>query len=207
MLQPCLKHWMILIHIYPLDQLLCTEYALEEASGKTILIQHILWYCAYWHFYHILRINQIFPFMWLIPQMWQAPRLDRTCLRILTFSLWNVCIFNLRGCVHIIRQSTDSINCKPRFQSIGQSKGRQRRLQVVVREQLGPQLGNKAMMEWGVPKGSVAELVGQHAFCADDEGSNLSRGTCNISKWMLVSLGSWMITSFCCPVIFVFLEI
>ncbi len=42
MLQPCLKHWIILIRVYPLDQLLCTANALEEALGKTIHIQHIL---------------------------------------------------------------------------------------------------------------------------------------------------------------------
>ncbi len=47
-----------------------------------------------------------------------------------------------------------------------QNKGQQRQLQVVVCEQLGTQLGNKAIMEWGFPKGSVAKLVGAQAFCA-----------------------------------------
>jgi hypothetical protein len=46
-------------------------------------------------------------------------------------------------------------------------------LQVVVREQLGPQRGNKAMMERVLSKESVAELVGRQADCAEDEGSNL----------------------------------
>ena len=36
-----------------------------------------------------------------------------------------------------------------------QNKGRQGRLQVVVREQLGPQLGNKAIMVRVICKGSV----------------------------------------------------
>ncbi len=47
---------------------------------------------------------------------------------------------------------------------------------------LAPQLGNKAMMEWGFSKGSVTKLVGRQAFWADDKGSNPSGSTCHLSE-------------------------
>ncbi len=89
-----------------------------------------------------------------------------------------------------------------------QKKGLQRRLQVVVREQLGPQLGNKAMMEWEFSKESVAELVTGRAtgsLCWR-LGFKSYGGTWKMNgKWCL-SLGRWMISSFCLPVIFGFLK-
>ncbi len=70
-------------------------------------------------------------------------------------------------------------------------------MQVVVREQLGPQLGKKAIMDCIFPKGSVAELVGWQSFCADGEGSNPPGSTCHVGEEMISSLGNCLMISFC----------
>ncbi len=65
-----------------------------------------------------------------------------------------------------------------------QNKGQQRLLQVVVREQLGPQLGNKAIREWQFPKESVAELVGRQAFLCWKRGfeSSAAASPCKTTR-------------------------
>ena len=53
-----------------------------------------------------------------------------------------------------------------------QNEERQGLLQVVVREQLGPQLWYKAIIDQGICKGSVAHLIRHQTFCAGGSGSN-----------------------------------
>ncbi len=101
-----------------------------------------------------------------------------------------------------VRDAKRSSRLSRRF--LRQNEGRQRRLQVVVREQLGPQLGNKVMMELYYPKGSVAELVGRQDFCVEYEGSNPLGGTWKMKRKWRLSLGRWMISIFCFPVILCF---
>ncbi len=78
---------------------------------------------------------------------------------------------------------------------------------MVVCEQLGPQLGNIAMMEISFLKGSAAELAGQQTFFADGKGSIPAGSTSDRRKQILLLIRCTVDNYLVLLTFFFFLEI